>query len=45
MVGLLALDGSGDPDVSRALFGAWMAHYRIQIECDVTIAGTIGKHR
>ena len=40
---VLALDGTGDADLNRALFGARLEHQRIAIERQANITGTIGK--
>lgn len=40
---ILALDGSGDPDLNRALFGDTMQHARIAVERTAAITGTIGR--
>jgi hypothetical protein len=40
---VLALDGTGDPMLNRALFGASMVHEEVRIERQATVTGTVGK--
>jgi len=40
---VLALDGTGDEALNRALFGPTLQHERIAVERDAYVTGTIGK--
>jgi hypothetical protein len=40
---VLVLDGTGDPQLNRALFGDSLVHEEVRIERNATVTGTIGK--
>lgn len=41
--GALLLDGTGDPELNRAVFGARLRHEEVRIERDAHVTGTRGK--